>query len=133
MSTMAAPSQEVRAANTVEVVGRTLVVDVGKRSSRAMFIPTMKIPLEHVLGAEADPEIERKSWRAWVFGNGAGCVPEPGVRFYNPRHFLAHKAVVIRLKDEPCERLVVEVRDPEGVATLINQALEASSRPPTLV
>ena len=127
MTTIAAPSQEIKVANTVEVVGQTLVVNVSKRSSRAMFIPTMKIPLDHVLGAEADPEIERKLWRAWVFGNGASCVPEPGVKFYNPRRFLAHKAVVIRLKDELCERLVVEVQDPEGVAEQINQAVGASS------
>ena len=31
-----------------------------------MFVPTMKIPLSHVLGAEADPEIERRLWKAWV-------------------------------------------------------------------
>ncbi len=127
MTTMAPPSLEVRVDNTVEVVGRTLVVNVRERSARAMFIPTMKIPLEHVGGAEADPQIERKLWRAWVFGRGAGCVPEPGVRFYNPRHFLAHKAVVIRLKDEPCERLVVEVQDPEGVVEQINRALGVPS------
>ena len=127
MTTIAPPSQEVKVANTVEVVGQTLVVNVNKRSTTAMFIPTMKSPLEHVLAAEADPEIERTLWRAWVFGKGAACVPEPGVRFYNPRHFLAHKAIVIRLKDEPCERLIVEVQDPEGVVEQINQALGASS------
>ena len=40
---------------------------------------------------------------------------------------LAHKAVVIRLKDEPCERLIVEVQDPEGVVERINQAGGVSS------
>jgi hypothetical protein len=34
-----------------------------------MFWPTMTIPLDHVLGARADPDIELKLWRAWVFGN----------------------------------------------------------------
>ena len=127
MTTIAPPSQEGKVANTVEVVGQTLVVNVSKRCTTATFIPTMKIPLEHVLAAEADPEIERNLWRAWVFGKGAACVPEPGVSFYTPRHFLAHKAIVIRLKDEPCERLIVEVQDPEGVAEQINQAVGASS------
>jgi len=40
---------------------------------------------------------------------------------------LAHKAVVIRLEDEPCERLVVEVEDPEGVVERINRAVGASA------
>ena len=132
MITLAAEGKEVKVANTVEVVGETLVVNVSKRSTRAMFIPTMKIPLEHVLGAEADPEIERKLWRAWVFGKGAGCVPEPGVRFYNPRHGFQQNAIVIWLKDELCERLIVEVQDPEGVVEQINQAIGASSQLSTL-
>ena len=67
-----------------------------------------------MLGAQADPDIERKLWRAWVFGtSGEYCVPEPGVRFYNLRHYCAQKAIVIRLQEESCERLMVEVEDPE--------------------
>ncbi len=128
VTTIAAEGQEVKVANTVEVVGETLVVNV-KRSKLAVFLPTMKIPLDHVLGAEADPEIERRLWRAWVLGKySEHCVPEPGVRFYNPRHFYAHKAIVIWLKDEVCERLVVEVQDPEAAVAKINQAVGAASR-----
>src|SRR3712207_9450096 len=52
--------------SVVEVRGDTLVVNVKNRDKASMFIPTMKIPLDHVLGAEADPEIERKLWRRWV-------------------------------------------------------------------
>jgi hypothetical protein len=88
-----------------------------------MFWPTMMIPLDHVLGAEADPQIERKLWKAWAFGTpGEYCVPEPGVRFYDPRHFCAHKAIVIRLQNESCERLVVAVEDSEGLVERINRA-----------
>ena len=117
--------EELRVANTVEVRVETLVVvNVNKRDR-----PTMTIPLDHVLSAEADPDIERKLWRAWVFGtSGEYCVPEPGVRFYNPRHVGAHKAIVIRLQDESCERLVVEVEDSEGVVERINRAVGASAR-----
>ncbi len=94
-----------------------------------MFVPTMTIPLDHVLGAEADPDIERKLWRAWVLGtSGEYCTPEPGVRFYNPRHYCAHKAVVIGLREEACERLVVEVEDPDGVVERVNRAVGASAR-----
>jgi hypothetical protein len=91
----------------------------------------MRIPLDHVMGAEADPEIERKLWRAWVlraYKPGTYCAPDPDVRFYHPHHFSAHKAIVIRLKDESCERLVVEVDDPDGVVAQINEAVGASSR-----
>jgi hypothetical protein len=82
-----------------------------------------------VLGAQADPEIERKLWRAWVLGTSSEyCVPEPGVRFYNSRHVGAHKAIVIRLQEEDCERLVVEVEDSEDVVERVNRAVGASAR-----
>ena len=123
--------EEVRVANTVEVRGETLMVNVQGRNKSSMFIPTMRIPLDHVLGADADPDIERKLWRAWVlreFKPGTYCAPDPDVRFYNPRHYSAHKAIVIRLRDETCERLVVEVEDSEGVAERVNREVEALSR-----
>ena len=116
--------------NTVEIHGENLVVNVTSRQGRSMYLPTMKIPLGHVLDATADPEIERKYWRAWAFGRGLYCFqkPVPGpseVTFYNPRHGFHENAIVIRLKDEPCERLVVEVQDPEAVVAQINQAVGA--------
>lgn len=133
MSGMAAQAREIEVVNTVEIRGETLVVNVEKRDRSSMFKPTMTIPLDHVLGAEADPEIERKLWRAWVFGtHGEYCAPEPGVRFYNPRHYCAHKAIVIRLRDEACERLVVEVEDPDAVVERVNRAVGAASRAPSL-
>ena len=128
--------EEVRVANTVEVRGETLVVNVQGRNRSSMFVPTMRFPLDHVLGAEADPDIERKLWRAWVLREskpGTYCAPDPDVRFYNPRHYCAHKAVVIRLRDETCERLVVEVEDPEGVVERVNREVEAFSREFSLV
>ena len=127
--------EEVKVANTVEVRGQTLVVNVEGRDKSSMFIPTLRIPLDHVLGAEADPEIERKLWRAWVlreFKPGTYCAPDPDVRFYNPRHLCAHKALVIRLRDHTCERLVVEVDDPDGVVELVNRAVGASVQEPVL-
>ncbi len=115
--------------SVVEVRGDTLVVNVENRDRASMFIPTMKIPLDHVLGAEADPEIERKLWKRWVLRSstpGTYRAPDQEVRFYNPRHGLAHKAIVIRLKGEGYERLVVEVEDPEGVVAQIDEAVGAS-------
>ena len=127
--------EELRLANTIEVRGETLVVlNVKKRERSSMFKPTMTIPLDHVLGAQADPDIERKLWRAWVLGTSSEyCVPEPGVRFYNSRHVGAHKAIVIRLQGESCERLVVEVEDSENVLERINREVGASLGEPSLV
>ena len=41
------------------------------------------------------------------------------------RHSRADKAVVVRLRDEAYERLVVEVEDPDGAVERINRAVEA--------
>ena len=127
--------EELRLANTIEVRGETLVVvNVNKRDHSSTFKPTITIPLDHVLGAQADPEIERKLWRAWVLGTSSEyCVPEPGVRFYNSRHVGAHKAIVIWLQEESCERLVVEVEEPEGVLERVNREVGASLGEPSLV
>ncbi|MBA3472734.1 MAG: hypothetical protein H0T57_05810 [Rubrobacter sp.] len=114
-------AKEVKVANTVEIVGENLLIN-----AKGTFLPTVKIPLDHVLGAQADPEIERKLRRAWAFGRGLYClngVAEPGVRFYNPRFGNREKTIVILLKDYVCERYVVEVQDPEAVVAMINQAV----------
>jgi hypothetical protein len=52
---------------------------------------------------------------------------DPEVKFNHPRNYLAHKAIVIRLKGEGYERLVVEVEHPDGVVARTNQAVGASS------
>jgi hypothetical protein len=137
VSATQAPAIGIEVCNTLEVRGQTLVVNVNKRDKWSAYAPTLTIPLDHVSGAEADPEIEREMWRAWAFGrpgfwrsrifgtDGAHRAADPGVRFYNPRHSCADKAVVVRLQDEDYERLVVEVEDPEGAVERINRAVEA--------
>lgn len=128
--------REVVVNSTVDVRGDTLVVNVEQRDKASMFAPTMKIPLAHVLGAETDPQSVQKLWRAWVlreFKPGTYEAPDPGVRFYNPRHFSTHKAIMILLKDEGYERLVVEVEDPDGVVEQINRAVGVLSRELSLV
>ncbi len=66
------------------------------------------------------------------FKPGTYCAPDPEVRFYNPRHYCAQKAIVIHLREETCERLVVEVQDPEGVVEQIIRGVGASLRVATL-
>ena len=128
MDSAATTAKEGLVNSTVEVRADALVVNVKERDRSAMFVPTLRIPLGHVVGAEADPEIERKLERAWVLRDckpGTYSAPHPELRFYTPRHYCAHKAIVIRLRDETCERLVVEVEDPEGVVKRVNRAVGA--------
>jgi hypothetical protein len=114
--------------NTVEIGGDNLRVNVKERKrASTLLLPTMNIRLEHVLGAEAAPEIQRKFWKTWVSIGAAARAAEPGVKFYNPRHGNRQKAIAIHLKDDVCERLLVEVEDPEAVAAMVNQAVEAMS------
>jgi hypothetical protein len=51
----------------------------------------------------------------------------PGVRFYDV-HGHRDKTVVIRLKDETYNRLVVEVEEPAEIVAKINDAVGASPR-----
>ena len=123
-TTLSAHEHEV--ANVVEIVGQNLRVDVRGAHEANRFLPTLRFPLEHVLNAEVDPEIEHTFWKGWVLA-GTSRVPGPGVRFYNPRLVDRDKAIAIWLKGEAYERLVVEVKEPEAVVAKINEAVGASS------
>jgi hypothetical protein len=107
----------------VEVHEDYLVVDVRGVERAMKLLSRLHIPLEHVRGAEADPEIEHTLWRGWRIPG----VHLPGVRFYDV-HGHRDKTIVIHLKDETYDRLIVEVRDPAEVVAKINDAAGASSR-----
>ena len=80
----------------IEVRGKALVVNVNRRDKWSAYTSTVTIPLDHVTGVEADPEIERKMWRGWAFGqhsmwrsrifgtNGEYRVPGPGREVLQP-------------------------------------------------
>jgi hypothetical protein len=105
----------------VHVQGDHLVVSVRGRELAMTFLSDLRIPLEHVQGVEADPEIEHTLWRGWRIPG----VHVPGVRFYDVRGH-RDKTIVIRLHDETYDRLVVEVQDPNEVVTEVNEALDAA-------
>ena len=107
----------------VEVHGDHLVVDVTGTEKAMKLLSRLHIPLEHVQGAEADPEIEHTLWRGWRIPG----VHLPGVRFYDV-HGHRDKTIVIHLKDDTHDRLIVEVQDPAEVVAKINDAVGASSR-----
>jgi hypothetical protein len=92
----------------------------------------ISVPLEHVLGARIDPDVERHG--PWL---GAGCTDAlldyavaagpmlvHGCReFWDVHH--PDRTVVIDLEDEPYARLVLEVDDPEAVVEEVNAAAGA--------
>jgi hypothetical protein len=107
----------------VEVHGDHLVVNVKTRDKNFILLSSIRLPLEHVVGAEADPRVEWEVWRGWRVPG----VKVPGVRFYAMRG-CRDKTLVIWLKDETYDRLITEVRDPAEVAEKINDAVGALSR-----
>jgi hypothetical protein len=104
----------------VEVHEDHLVIDVRGTEKAMTMLSRLRIPLEHVTGAEADPEIEHTLWRGWRIPG----VHVPGVRFYDV-HGHRDKTIVIRTKDETHDRIIVEVQDPAEVVAKINDAVGA--------
>jgi hypothetical protein len=108
----------------VEFHGNHIVVNLKSRADKNfVLLSTIKIPLEHVIGAEADPKVEWEIWRGWRVPG----VKVAGVRFY-AMHGRRDKTLVIWLKDENYERLITEVEDPAEVAEEINEAVGALTR-----
>ena len=105
----------------VHVHGDHLVVSVRGKELAMTFLSDLRIPLEHVQGVEADPEVEHTLWRGWRIPG----VHVPGVRFYDVRGH-RDKTIVIHLHDETYDRLIVEVQDPDEVVTKVNEALDAA-------
>jgi hypothetical protein len=107
----------------VEVHDNYLVINVRGVERAMKLLGSLRIPLEHVQGAEADPEIEHTLWRGWRIPG----VHLAGVRFYDV-HGHRDKTIVIHLKDEAYDRLIVEVPDPAEVVSKINEAVGNSPR-----
>jgi hypothetical protein len=105
----------------VEVHEDHLLVNIRGVERAMTLLSSLRIPLEHVRGAEADPEVEHTLWRGWRLPG----VHVPGVRFYDV-HGHRDKTVVIHLQDENYDRLVVEVQEPAEIVAKINDAVGAS-------
>lgn len=119
----AASGRMDKAPTFVEVHGDQLVLNVKTRDKKFILLSSIRIPLEHVVGAEADAHVAWEVWRGWRVPG----VKVPGVRFYAASGH-RDKTLVIRLKDETYERLITEVEDPAGVAESINEAVGALTR-----
>ena len=116
----AASGREYKAPAFIDIQGDQLVVNIKTRDKNFALLSSIKIPLEHVVRAEADAHVAWEVWRGWRVPG----VKVPGVRFYAVRGH-RDKTLVIWLKDETYERLVTEVEDPAGIAESINEAVGA--------
>ena len=93
------------------------------------FRSSLEIPLVHIAGVRADPEVAR-GWYHGIRMPGtnvpgvitAGTFYQDGKRvFWDVHH--PEKTIVIDLHDERYSELVVEVDDPEATVKLIQSAL----------
>jgi hypothetical protein len=93
------------------------------------FKSTLEIPLIHIAGVRADPEVARGWWHGIRMPGTnvpgvitAGTFYQDGKRvFWDVHH--PEKTIVIDLHDERCNALIVEVADPEAAVKLIRNAL----------
>jgi hypothetical protein len=61
----AATGRQAKCPAFVEVHGDHLVVNMKTRDKNFMLLSSIRIPLEHVVGAEADSHVEWEVWRGW--------------------------------------------------------------------
>jgi hypothetical protein len=91
------------------------------------------IPLDHVSGARIDPNVARHG--PWLGAGHTDALLDyavaAGPMLVHGRHefWAVHhpeRTLVIDLEGEAYERLVLEVRDPEGTAAAVNEAVRAA-------
>ena len=116
----------------VEITDAELVVQVQGFDRVFALKSEIRVPLEHVIGAESGQEVAGN----WFHGIRAPGTSVPGVivagtfywhgdcAFYDVHH--PEKAVAITLRDEKYQRLVVEVDDPARVIQTINAAVHTT-------
>lgn len=90
---------------------------------------TLEIPLHHITGVHADPEIARGWWHGLKVAGAnipgvltAGTFFQHGQRVFWDVHD-PDKTIVIGLRDENYQQLIVEVADPAEAVQRIQAAL----------
>ena len=113
----------------VELAEGTLSIHVLGMDQLWALRSRLEIPLSHVAGAEADPEVAHEWWQGIRRGGThvpgvitAGTFHQEGERVFWDVHD-PQKAIVIRLRDERYARLVVEVEDPPTTVAAIQEAI----------
>lgn len=113
------------------ITSGNLVMNVLGADKLWAFKSSMEIPLQHVAGIRADPEIARSGWKGWrIPGTSipgvitAGTYYKDGKRVFWDVHGGAN-AVVIDLREERYNQLVVEVADPNAAVGLLKGAIRS--------
>ena len=121
--------EEASTVAEVELAEDTLSIHVLGMDQLWALRSHLEIPLSHVSGAEAAPEVARRWWQGLRSGGThvpgvitAGTFHQEGERVFWDVHD-PEKAIVIRLRDERYERLVIEVEDPPATVAAIQEAL----------
>ena len=124
-----AVSERRPAVAEVELAEDTLSIHVRGMDRLWALRSHLEIPLSHVSGAEAAPEVARRWWQGIRSGGThvpgvimAGTFHQEGERVFWDVHD-PEKAIVIRLRDERYARLVIEVEDPPATVAAIREAL----------
>ncbi|MGH2558018.1 MAG: hypothetical protein ACRDJH_03065 [Thermomicrobiales bacterium] len=115
----------------IAIKDRTLVVTLKGWHKLWALKSEVSAPLANVTGVEIDPEIASRPTGFRMPGSRVpGLITAGSYRgrhgwdFWDVRR--PAKAIVIHLKDERYQRLIVEVDDPEATVRTIQQALPAS-------
>ncbi len=111
------------------VVDGKLVLNVRGADKLWAWKSSLEIPLAHVGGVRADPEIARGWWHGLRMPGTnvsgvitAGTFYQDGKRvFWDVHH--PDKTIVIDLHDERFSQLIVEVADPTTAVNVIQDAL----------
>ncbi len=113
----------------LSISGDRLVLDVRGADKLWALKSSLEIPLEHVTEIRADPAIAHGWWHGLRMPGTnvpgvitAGTFYQDGKRIFWDVH-RPENTVVIELKDERYNELIVEVADPEDAVKIVKSAL----------
>ena len=113
----------------LSISGGNLVLNVRGADKLWAFKSSLEIPLQHVAGIRADPSVAHGWWHGWRIPGTqipgvitAGTFYQDGRRVFWDVHN-PDNTVVIELRDERYNQLVVEVSDPNAAVALVQTVL----------
>lgn len=123
------PASDTTASNAIVIAGTTLKITPNGLNKLWSLTGSMEIPLDHVAGATVDPGFTMSARKAIrtpglsLPGKKAGTFTflDGDVEFWNIAQ--PEQPLVIQLRDEKFDRLVLGVADPRQTADAINEAI----------
>jgi hypothetical protein len=113
----------------LSIAGDNLVLHVRGADKLWSFKSSLEIPLEHIAEIEADPAVAHDWWHGLRMPGTnipgvmtAGTFYQDGKRVFWDVHNPDHTVVIV-LKDERYNELIVEVADPKTAVELVKAAL----------